>query len=203
VITFKEENFLEMKNVNEFYLFICQDTANITSIFKKIWFEHNLINSNMALLKNDSIKLVTFFPFSENHCNNTKKLKIINEFSNEKWRSKNFFPNKISNFHGCHLKLGLSYFTGVKQHKHENGTIEFSGSDVTVAEELGNRLNFGNKMIALHTNFENFVEGTFDYAAGWYFLSLDRTEYLDFTQSYCFVPFVVVVPPGNIFMLSS
>ena len=54
-------------------------------------------------MQKSKIELLTFFPFSETNCNNTETIKVINEFTDGKWKSDTFFPNKIENFHGCTL----------------------------------------------------------------------------------------------------
>jgi ABC-type amino acid transport substrate-binding protein len=162
------------------------------------------------MIKNDKIELQTFFPFSKNHCNNTKTIKVINEFSDGKWKNENFFPDKISNFHGCTVRLGVSpAFPAMIRKEHKNGTEEFSGSDIKIITQLAKILNFQNKIIytgfwgsvfengTTNRLFKELNERRIDYGAGWYFLSIKRGKKFDFTQPHFFVPIVVIVPPGN------
>ena len=44
---------------------------------------------------------------------------------------------------------------------------------------------------------DKIIHKLVDFAAGWYFLSPINSRFLDFTQPYFFVPFVIVVPPGD------
>lgn len=202
VIIFNQNDILEVKNANEFYLIVCPETANVSSIFETIWNKNYVLNVNIIIMKKEKVKLLTFFPFSEKNCNNTKTIKIVNEFYDQKWHSKIFYPNKLSNFHQCILSLGLSYFSGVKKREHKNGTVEYFGSDIKIVKELERRLNFTNNMTTMFDNDIDVLENrTYDYAAGWFFLLLDKSQKFDYSQAYCFVPFVVVVPPGKIFKL--
>jgi ABC-type amino acid transport substrate-binding protein len=161
------------------------------------------------MAKENKIELWTFFPFSENHCNNTETIKVINEFSDGKWKSETFYPNKISNFHGCTIRLGVPpAYPGTNKRELKNGTIEFYGSDIKIISELSKKLNFNLKIFS-EPRWGDFYENgsstalinavykrAYDLAAGWFFISSRKAKNLDFAQPYFFVPIVVIVPPG-------
>lgn len=210
VVIFNPEDYLVIKNVDEFYLIVSTVPLNVSSIFSSIWNRRNLLNVNAIAAKDEKIELLTFFPFSDDHCNNTKTIKIVNEFADGLWKTKSFFPKKISNFHGCPLRLEFApTYPAFMKHDHQNGTVEYSGSDFEIVLELAKRLNFVNKI-----KHEGIWGGVFDngstvglfsrlrcretdYGAGWYFISRTRIKYFDFTQPHFFVPFIVIVSPGN------
>lgn len=208
VVIFNPDEYSAVKNINEFYLIVNTSPKNIASIFSSIWSKQNLLNVNVIIPKEEKIELLTFFPFSESHCNNTETIKVINEFADRKWKTKTFFPKKISNFHRCKLRLGVSpAYPAIKQNKNKS-VEEYSGSDMDIALEIAKRLNFINDIIFEGFWGDVFENGTtlrlftelknrkIEYGAGWYFLSNLKGKFFDFTQPYFFVPFIVIVPPG-------
>ena len=205
-------NLKSVNDVNEFYLIVMTRPLNVQELFKSIWERKNLLNVNLMMKNGSKIDLLTFFPFSEHECNNTKTIKIINEFSNDTWTSKGFFPSKISNFHSCTLRLGVPpAFPGTIHYKHKNGTIEFKGSDIKIVRELELRLKFKNDILKCNYWGDVYLNGSsddclgellkkrIDYVSGWYFLAPLKATFLDNIQPYFFVPFVMVVPPGKFF----
>ncbi|KAG5684265.1 hypothetical protein PVAND_013501 [Polypedilum vanderplanki] len=157
----------------------------------------------------DIIDLVTFFPFSKNTCNTSNDIRTINQFKNNQWKSKIFYPNKLNNFYNCSLRLGAVPALPASDRKiHQNGTIEYFGSDIKTISELARRLNFFNNISfypAWGEVFENgsgtllaeaLINGSVNIICGWNFLTSIKRTFLDFTQAYFFVPFVLVVPPG-------
>jgi hypothetical protein len=158
--------------------------------------------------------LVTFYPFEDENCGKITKLHVVNKFMISNWISEKFFPIKLRNFHQCTLRLGTQpSFPAVERIKHNNGSYTFIGSDIEIANEFSRKYNFKNMFI--HNEwwgsiFENGSgDGTIgklitmdvDYICGWHFMNMLKSKFLDSTHPYFFVPFVVVVPPGEIWHL--
>lgn len=210
IVIFNSNDFFVAKDVHEFYLIVLPVAKNLSLIFTSIWDRQNLLNLDVVMMQEKKIELFTFFPFSENDCNNTETIKVVNEFVNGTWKRENFFMQKISNFHGCKLRLGVPpAYPGTNKREHKNGTVEFYGSDIKIIFELAKRLNFVTK-ISFERNWGDAYENgsvtlliagvarkVYDFGAGWFFLSPKKAQVLDFIQPYFFVPIVVIVPPGN------
>jgi hypothetical protein len=211
------EALKNVRNVDKFYLIVVLNGANrsVENIFENIWSRKNILNVNvMVQNEKNVINLVTFFPFIGDNCNTTN-IYVINNFMCGKWESRDFFPNKLKDFHNCTLRLGtVPAFPATNQIKHKNGTIEYFGSDMKIVNELSRQFNYQNEIFFDTTwgdIYENLtgvdmlgrlLDRKHDYICGWYFLTQLKTKVFNIIQPYFFVPFVVVVPPGqfNIFL---
>jgi hypothetical protein len=210
------QDFDIIENNSDFYLIVSAQNGSQNDeekIFSFLWTEKNILNVNYLKVSGsgDVIDLITFFPFTEKSCNNTRDIAVINQFVNAQWIGAYFYPDKLRNFHNCSLRLGAAPAAPASMRKiHIDGTVEYHGSDIEITEELSKRLNFVNN-VSFYANWGELFEngtGTFmsgdlakrniDYMCGWNFLAQVKGLFMDFTQPYFFVPFVVVVPPGNL-----
>lgn len=205
-------------NVDEFFIIMSYDfnQSLVIKLFQKIWDMKKITDINFMFPqnKNNEIILVTFYPFADENCGNIKRLNVINKFMASNWNSNNFFPIKLRNFHGCMLRLGTQpSFPAADKIIHGNGSYGFIGSDIEITNALSRKYNFTNKFI--HNDwwgsvFENgsgdgtigrLITKDVDYICGWHFMNMLKSTFLDNSQPYFFVPFVIVVPPGKLILI--
>lgn len=100
------------------------------------------------------ILLYTYFPYSEEHCEEVKPI-LRNYFENDSFQlSLTHFPEKCQNFHQCALHVAATNdppYTFIPDDT-ANTTTNFTGLDALVIGEISHRLNF--KMIVLPYNGE-------------------------------------------------
>ncbi|CAO1440634.1 unnamed protein product [Diamesa serratosioi] len=186
--------------------------ANIPQIFQKLWMKF-IYNVIVLIEDENSIKLLTFFPYFSNHCNDTKPFEI-NQFKNGSFKVQHFlhFPNKFHNLFECPVKIGThSTPPSVIGEKFGNGSFQLNGYDIELLNELANTMNFmkdidfitgkapwgriydnGSSSGAL----KRAINGDVDMIIGNYFLYASRLELLSASRSYFSNLLTLIVPPG-------
>lgn len=106
---------------------------------------------NFLLDEREKITFATFYLFTPKKC---RALQLIatNEFekSEKKWRSEIFFPEKLSNFHGCQVALLLPQVRPfVYFELFDDGSFAAHGSDFEIMKAVSKALNF-----AIAVNFQ-------------------------------------------------
>lgn len=78
----------------------------ITQIFRDCW-EHRMINVNVLQFEQSDrqVYAYTYFPYASNHCELIKSTFLLSMKNQSISMEKDFFPNKIRNFHKCPLFL--------------------------------------------------------------------------------------------------
>lgn len=180
-------------------------------IFAIAW-EHQLYNVNLVLeQENGTIQVKTFLPFHENSCHDTKPF-LLNEFKNGQFtdEKKKFFPDKVSDFHGCRVRIATSnnsvpYIFATKT---TNGSYDLSGRDINMLQVLAQGLNFkidyvfiGDEGYLLENGtavgpFLMLLNREADLIAADYWLKVNRLQFVDFTTSYVNQHIAFVIPPG-------
>lgn len=218
---YSDEMGAEPLSVNDFYLIIVTNPIDIDGkvvqkFLNHVWQHNKIININLMAQNNNNnihnINLITFLPHTEGGCNKASDIKIINKFAENTWESKVFFPMKLKNLHRCPLKLGTQPSSPAAERiikNNDDHMVEYVGSDIEIANELARLFNFTNEFVfdewwgmifengSGTYNLGKLNEKKIDYVCGWHFLNMVKAKYLDFTQPYYFVPFVVVIPSGK------
>lgn len=110
-----EKNVIQQLSPDNFYydgnfllFFGDQRQLNMTKLFNTFWKRH-IFNVNLIWIKNESVDMITFIPFSKNGCESSKP-RTLSSFNGDSWKNREMFPNKFTNFHGCPIDLlrGLS-----------------------------------------------------------------------------------------------
>ncbi|KAG5682765.1 hypothetical protein PVAND_012098 [Polypedilum vanderplanki] len=156
------------------------------------------------------INLLTFFPFTNKGCLNGSNIRVINRFIDNTWETREFFPPKLKNFHRYALKLGIQQSAPAAERiMKRDHTYEYVGSDIEIADEFARIFNFTNNFIfdnwwgevyeneSGDYNLGKLLRKEIDYVVGWHFLNLIKSKFLDYTQPYYFVPFIIIVPSGT------
>lgn len=200
-------------DVNGFFIVVftnqtvkVNDTLILDAFWKKSLYNVDVLTESF----NDSVALLTFFPFKDNQCRVAESTEI-NRFINQSWTHQEFFPEKLNNFHKCPIKIGtppalLSYF----QVEHDDGSLDYVGSDVVILKLLADKMNF--RILLNYSSipndwgivFENgsangvldqIVSGDSDMVVG-FFLDSERSKILEQSCAYFFHPLVVIIPSG-------
>jgi hypothetical protein len=200
-------------NIHSFFIVILtgsDETAEQKLIFNKAW-EKSLYNFDVLIKTNDdSVRLFTFFPLKKNNCNDTEPTSI-NEFFNGTWKTREFFPEKFSNFNRCPVKIGTPEAPlAFSKITHEDGTVDFVGSDAEIVKILEDSMNFTARInssgelngwgdIAENGTatgvIRQILNGDSDLLMG-YFLRPIRSLHMKNSDVYFFIPICVFVPPG-------
>jgi hypothetical protein len=210
---FKELNF-RIRRISTFLSLKILSEDEIQKIFEcfpeRIMTNINLFNSN-----NSSVDLFTFIPFSnENSCGGTKPVKI-NSFI-KKWQHKNFVVEKSKNMFGCPLKVGVALrgtSPGISDQILPNGTLELSGIEKEIFDEISKRLNFkidfkifdSSIGVVLENGTATNIFGAaknheIDVAIGSLSLQLTRATFLSQTVPHGMHPLVLVGEKNLIFI---
>lgn len=104
-----------------------------------------LINVSFLVIAKSEILLQTFIPYNDRKCNDTE-LKTINQFDEvtENWRTNEFFPNKLFNFHRCSLKIAThkNVVPYIVREEFVNGERILKGRVIGMIDALATSLNF-------------------------------------------------------------
>lgn len=128
----------------------------VQEIFSLFW---NVSIKSVNLVRqsdNGTIELLTFFPFNEKSCGDTKPV-VINTFdiNQMKWKNNIFHPIKTKNLYNCTLLIGASVGTTQPNFMatfDSNGTATFSGVEFDIFVQLSKELNF-NPRFEVYGNF--------------------------------------------------
>lgn len=195
------------------FVIINGSLANIPQIFQKLWMKF-IYNVIVLIEDENSIKLLTFFPYFSNHCNDTKPFEI-NQFKNGSFKAHEHFPKKFKNLFQCPIKIGAhSTPPSIISHNFDNGSLQLNGYDIEVLNELANTMNFlkdidfltgkapwgriydnGSSSGAL----KRAINGDVDMIIGNYFLYASRLKFLSASRAYNSNPLTLIVPPGKEF----
>lgn len=189
--------------------------STIKKILTDLWSLY-IVNANVIVsnpeIRNDAI-LLTYFPFSRNHCYKVHPILWNYYLNGEPTIKKVAFPDKIQNMWGCPIivvTFEVEPFMYVT--KREDGTFYTDGIEGTLLRVLSQRMNFtslieipsdgdmwgiilanGTKTGACKLLFEgkaNLSLGTFGQA-------FDRLQVMDMSFSYYQTPLIFTVPPGR------
>nr|XP_017092900.2 uncharacterized protein LOC108122692 [Drosophila bipectinata] len=139
-----------------YFIFLQQRDAlipqDMQGVFAYCW-RHQLINCNVMTQSSGGQVLVhTYFPYAPGRCNNSSPTRI-NQFLGPAWQSRDHFPSKLRNLHGCQLMVlarRISPFFEVDV-KHQ----VLWGLEGHLLEELSRRMNFSIKFDGLEEQQRN------------------------------------------------
>ena len=166
---------------------------------RKMWSKH-VYNVIVITQLNTKPHVLSFTPFKKEKCKDTST-EIVNQFTNGKWNSSMFFPEKFTNLHNCTLKAAaLDNPPIVIKKTPFNKTVELDGFEVVFLRELSKALNFQVDIESSDTdhgsiyeenqtftvNLRHAITGESDLILGSYYLSAFRSKYLTNSQSYRF-----------------
>lgn len=188
------------------------EIPEIENIFKFFW---NLQIYNVNVMfedKNGEVLVKTFMPFSEGRCDDISPV-LINKFVKGKFerKMKRFFPEKMSNLHGCPIRVATSNNAEpyVFAQLLPSGTYSLRGRDISLMKTLSECLNFkidfvfvGDEGLLLENgtatgSFEMLLEGKADMIVADYWLKMNRLQFVDYTKSYISQQIAFVIPPGS------
>lgn len=165
---------------------------------------------NVSFLTNDdvdseSVSLQTFAPFNEANCNDTM-LRTINVFNGttRTWHSRNFFPTKLTNLHGCTLRIALhkNAVPFIMREEIINGEGVLKGRAFQIVKALSRSLNFSIEVIynssinGYETCLKRVTNNEAEMFIGNVILDRVRVKLMDFTFPIFFEHVKFVIPPG-------
>lgn len=115
----------------------------IEDIFRSFW-RKGISNVDVMVFVEETVKILTFMPFTETKCNNTAPI-VVNEYRKGRFKKQleNIFPKKFSNLQRCPIIIS-TYEDELSVTKTENsgGSFELSGFDMELLDGLSELLNF-------------------------------------------------------------
>lgn len=193
------------------FVLVAGKISAVEEIFATLWAK-NIFNVDVIFEDANDVKVVTFFPFNDESCNNTTP-KVIRSYRNGSFEEKSsIFPDKFKNLHNCPLRVTIfeGEFSVIKT-VFPNGTFELNGYDIDLIRELSKTLNFEPvfKMIDESQPFgrvfrngtangalADLVDRSCDIVLGEYLTDL-KEHIADSSTVYNTFPFVFVIPPGR------
>ncbi|EDV34309.2 uncharacterized protein Dana_GF21033 [Drosophila ananassae] len=154
--------YTAMSDGSEYYfIFLQQRDAlipqDMQGVFAYCW-RHQLINCNVMTQSSGGQVLVhTYFPYAPGRCNNSSPARI-NQFLGPAWQSRDYFPSKLRNLHGCQLVVlarRISPFFEVDV-KHQ----VVWGLEGHLLKELSRRMNFSIMFDGLEEQQRNHTTWT-------------------------------------------
>ncbi|CAG9797469.1 unnamed protein product [Chironomus riparius] len=182
-------------------------------IFEALW-TNKIINANILFMPqentNDAI-LFTYFPYSNYYCENVVPIQL-NHFRGDSWMRKiNYFPRKLSNFFGCHLRVATFNnppFMIIKED--ENGVITVDGVEGILLRVLSQRFNFNVDLYLPQTLWGSIykngtstgavkmiVDSEVNFTLGFFASIPIRDAVMQPTSVYYTTNLVWMVPPGK------
>lgn len=148
---------LEKANLKEFnknydtleYYFIFLQTSDQRAndemeLIFRYCFNNYWIHCNVMMLSpKGEILVYTYFPFKEDNCFQTQP-EIINEFKGDRFVSDDMFPDKLSNFQGCPMKLttwNSPPFVVNRKNKRYPG-LKVTGFEMIIMTAISQTMNF-------------------------------------------------------------
>lgn len=177
------------------------------------FFVRLILNVNILVLMEENEKyftLYTYFPFSNNLCNNTFPHEINKFYTGTKlWENNKFIYQKSRNLERCPLKIGTAVLANepaiIFKNLSLNGVLELYGIEKDIFQELSLRLNFTPNFKAhfqpIGQVFENgngsgvlqnVLTNDEDVAIGFSSLQYIRTIFLSETKFYAMHDLVLV-----------
>lgn len=166
---------------------------------------------NVSFLTHDDVdseivSLRTFIPFNEANCNDTS-LRIINIFNGktQTWHSRNFFPTKLTNLHGCSLRIAMheSAIPFIMRREIVDGEGVLKGRAFQIVTALSRWLNFSIDVIynTSVNGYETCLERVTNNEAEMFIgnVLIDRTnvDLMDFAFPIFFEHLKFIIPPGR------
>lgn len=189
-----------------------QSIDDLYAMFDLLW-TSLIYNVNILVQMNDSVNVFTFYPFARgSQCHDTEPVKI-NQFTNDTWKEKSFFPAKMQNFHRCKLKIvAYEYGPAAQRTLHPNGTITYNGSDIEILRGISDAINAELEINILTTigswgqifengsssgAFEMVMNRSMDVCANFYYLTELRSKFMQFTNAYFSLTMMLMIPRGK------
>lgn len=125
-------------NVPDIYL-------TMIKVFEALWMK-KIINANILFMPMDNTNealLYTYYPYSDYYCENVVPIQL-NQFRGRQWiRNVNYFPKKLANFYGCHLRVAtFNNPPFMLVNEDENGVVSVEGVEGILLRVMAKRFNF-------------------------------------------------------------
>lgn len=207
----------ELFNFDGLFLIVCDwdeaTESHANAMFKILW-DKFIYNVDLLVYNETSVTLLTFMPFTNESCFDTKA-RVINVFDLErlKWAREDFFPSKLESLHDCPIRFGTyEYASAVIATKLDNGSLQLTGSDIELLNGLSDILKFRFDLHfisdyggwgELYENgtatgtYKMMLDNETDATIGWGFLTYFKTQYISTSEEYFMVPLGFVIPSGR------
>lgn len=195
-------------NPNGRHLIVIQNELHDSTINElvSVFWERLLIYVAFLVIEKSQILLQTYIPFNDAKCNDID-LKTINEFDEQtqKWKTNEFFADKLHNFHNCRIKVTTykNVVPYIIREESMNGKRILIGRVIEMIKALASSLHFRADLdyhpsiSAYETCIRKVANKEADLFIGNVFLDLSRIKYLDFSIPIFFELLKFVVPPGR------
>ena len=187
---------------------------DVSKILNTMW-RASIYNVIVLFEDKDVVSLMSFTPFTSSDCRVSLPI-IVNQMKDGLFLNTDvFFHKKFKNLFNCGVKIAASESTpSLMGTKHSDGSYSYRGYDyelISLLSKLMNfkiELDFTSKTGSWGEIFENgsstgtikkLMDGEADFIVGNLFLMTTRMKYMSNTLSYCSVPVVLIIPPGQLF----
>uniref|UniRef100_A0A3F2ZEM7 Uncharacterized protein n=1 Tax=Phlebotomus papatasi TaxID=29031 RepID=A0A3F2ZEM7_PHLPP len=187
-------------------------TDTVTKILENCW-ELFIINVNIVTYdpyNTERAYMITYFPYTSEHCGKVKPV-VTGVFKHNTFMNNvTIFPDKVSNFHKCHLTVGLVNFPPYMTFSVSNmGRHSFGGFEGYALNALMDHLNF-NVILKTHPNLWGkfngnkstgvsgmLYKGEVDFTIGGFGVNEKYLNTVSTTFFYYSTPVVLLIPPGR------
>lgn len=193
-------------NPNGRYLIVIRNQLHNSNELVSVFWQRLLIYVAFLVVENSHIFLQTYVPFNDVKCNDIDR-KTINEFDGhtKQWRTNDFFPEKLHNFHNCRIKVSThkNVVPYIVREEYVQGKRILIGRVIEMIDALASSLHFKTELdyhpsvSAYEDCIRKVANKETDLFIGNLFLDLPRTKYLDFSIPIFFEFLKFVVPPGR------
>lgn len=203
------QNLSKLMNYNSHHLIVVRNysSGDLDELVYQFW-KNLLINVSFLVEDKSNISIQTFIPYNQDNCNDTE-LQTINQFTEQTqtWQTNQFFPQKLTNFYGCAIKIAThkNVIPYIVREENVNGQLVLKGRVIQMIDALSVSLNFTADLdyepsVAAFDNcYRKVGNNEADLFIGNVAIDKSRIETLDFSLPIFFEFLKFVVPPGKIY----
>lgn len=212
VITFGSSNSLEDFNSKailtndcpkRFLFFVYCKISTFASISSLS--DSEILQFQYFLIEDEKfVTLNTFVWYTPEQCNVTQLVEI-NRFSKKTkhWKTKTFSINKLENFHGCRVSVGVMFQNPFLTFEQVDGQIVFGGINFFIFQALAESFNFTLFLNPYYYRAPGMVYHYPNESIDWlaemtkFKYWIDVMDVYSCSRPYLFYDDVIVIPPGE------
>ncbi|XP_053699478.1 uncharacterized protein LOC128746455 [Sabethes cyaneus] len=201
------------------FLIVVSDSSNssyrtVQEIMDDLW-SHYIVNVGVLMTFDDSpgnAYYYTYFPFGNGYCEQVRPW-LWKIFRDGRWDAREFYPEKLTDFHGCPLKLAsfdIPPFM-MLEFGSDGSVVNTDGLDGIVVRVLSARLNFSAQVVVVDppdwgvtaelgfsTGVARYVRDRLvNFTIGYWAVTYSRNRFMGSTFPYYTSLMVIAVPPGE------
>ncbi|EAT33057.1 AAEL014686-PA [Aedes aegypti] len=190
----------------------------IQQMFIDLW-SYNIVNVVLAASSivgsksPEGTQLFTYFPYVEHHCEHAHPVLLYNLTPSTKLdKSVNLFPPKLSNFHGCPIRIAAIDYPPYTMIEWIGGRRRLRGIEGDMLNMISSELNFTYEVVEMTGDdrwgqiygngtftgaIKLVVEGSVNMSTGCFSMRGERMSVMRSSASYYTIKMMFAVPPGR------